>query len=67
MFENIIRNISRFITITSEEEKFFTDLLVCQSFPKKTILLREGEICQFEDIFIKDVSECIVWMITVQK
>lgn len=48
MFENIIRNITRFITITPEEEKKFTDLLVCQTFPKKTVLLREGEVCQFE-------------------
>jgi len=48
MFENIIKNITRFISITPEEEKIFTDLLSCQSFPKKTVLLREGEICQFE-------------------
>lgn len=48
MFENIIKNITRFITLTPEEEKVFTDLLVCQKFPKKTVLLREGEICQFE-------------------
>lgn len=48
MFDNIIRNITRFISITKEEEKEFTDLLVCKSFPKKTVLLREGEICQFE-------------------
>lgn len=48
MFENIIKNITRFITITSEEEKIFTELLECKKFPKKTVLLREGEICQFE-------------------
>ncbi len=48
MFENIIKNITRFITLTPEEEKIFTDLLVCEKFPKKTVLLREGEICQFE-------------------
>ena len=48
MFENIIKNITRFITITLEEEKIFTDLLACKTFPKKTVLLREGEICQFE-------------------
>lgn len=48
MFENIIKNITRFVTITPEEEKVFTDLLVCEKYPKKTILLKEGEICQFE-------------------
>ncbi|PIF46593.1 CRP-like cAMP-binding protein [Chryseobacterium sp. 52] len=48
MFENIIKNVSRFINISTGEEKFFTDLLTCQTVPKKTVLLREGEICQFE-------------------
>ncbi|WP_419870433.1 Crp/Fnr family transcriptional regulator [Chryseobacterium sp. CT-SW4] len=48
MFENIIKNISRFITLSADEEKFFTGLLTCQAIPKKNVLLREGEICQFE-------------------
>lgn len=48
MCENIIKNITRFITLTPEEEKIFTDVLVSEKFPKKTVLLREGEICQFE-------------------
>ena len=48
MFENIIKNVTRFISLSSEEEKIFTDLLVCETIPKKTILLREGEVCQFE-------------------
>lgn len=53
MFENIIKNISRFVILTSEEEKIYEDLLTLEKFPKKTILLREGEICQFEG-FIKE-------------
>lgn len=53
MFENIIKNVTRFITLSPEEEKIFTDLLTVQTFPKKTVLLREGEICQFEG-FIKE-------------
>ncbi|KPE52794.1 Crp/Fnr family transcriptional regulator [Chryseobacterium indologenes] len=48
MFDNIIKNITRFISLTPEEEKTFTDLLVCRTFPKKSVLLKEGEICQFE-------------------
>ncbi|SFN04423.1 cAMP-binding domain of CRP or a regulatory subunit of cAMP-dependent protein kinases [Chryseobacterium oleae] len=48
MFENIIRNVSRFIDLTEEEHKTFTDLLSCQTFSKKAVLLREGEICLFE-------------------
>ncbi|MBD3906100.1 Crp/Fnr family transcriptional regulator [Chryseobacterium sp. Ch-15] len=53
MFQNIIKNISRFITLTLEEEKIYENLLTLQKFPKKTHLLREGEICQFEG-FIKE-------------
>ncbi|MBP1163189.1 MAG: Crp/Fnr family transcriptional regulator [Chryseobacterium culicis] len=52
MFQNIIKNISRFVTLTQEEEKIYEDLLTLQKYPKKTHLLREGEICQFEG-FIK--------------
>ncbi|MET3536194.1 Crp/Fnr family transcriptional regulator [Chryseobacterium limigenitum] len=48
MFENIIKNVTRFINLSQDEEKFFTDLLTCETFPKKTVLLREGEVCQFE-------------------
>ncbi|SHE81193.1 Crp/Fnr family transcriptional regulator [Chryseobacterium takakiae] len=48
MSENIIGNVTRFIDLTPKEEQFFTDLLSLQTFPKKTVLLREGEICQFE-------------------
>jgi len=48
MFENIIKNVTRFITLSEKEEKFFTDSLTLQTFPKKTVLLSEGDICQFE-------------------
>jgi CRP-like cAMP-binding protein len=36
-----------------EEENIYEGLLTLQKFPKKTHLLREGEICQFEG-FIKE-------------
>lgn len=48
MSENIIQNVTRFIKLDPEEELFFTGLLTFQTFPKKTVLLREGEICLFE-------------------
>ncbi|WP_029296989.1 Crp/Fnr family transcriptional regulator [Chryseobacterium hispalense] len=48
MSENIIGNVTRFINLEPKEEQFFTDLLTLQTFPKKTVLLHEGEICQFE-------------------
>ncbi|RXM50547.1 MULTISPECIES: Crp/Fnr family transcriptional regulator [unclassified Chryseobacterium] len=52
MFQNIIKNISRFVTLTPEEENIYEGMLTLQKYPKKTHLLREGEICQFEG-FIK--------------
>lgn len=48
MFENIINNVTAYITLTEEEKKLFTSILIHQFIPKKTILLREGEICEFE-------------------
>lgn len=48
MFTNIIDNVSKYITLTAEEQTPFTDLLEFKTIPKKTILLREGEVCQFE-------------------
>jgi CRP/FNR family cyclic AMP-dependent transcriptional regulator len=48
MYSNIINNVSKCITLTAEEQAQFTDLLEFKTIPKKTILLREGEICQFE-------------------
>ena len=47
-FENIIRNITRHIALTDDEEQIFTGLLEEQYVPKKTILLNEGEICRHE-------------------
>jgi CRP/FNR family cyclic AMP-dependent transcriptional regulator len=48
MFTNIINNVSKCITLTAEEQTQFTDLLEFKTIPKKTILLTEGEVCQFE-------------------
>ncbi|WP_231433774.1 MULTISPECIES: hypothetical protein [unclassified Chryseobacterium] len=35
MYENIIKNVKRFISLSEEEEKIFTDYLTLQTFPKK--------------------------------
>lgn len=48
MFENIIKNVTRFVDLDEEEKERFTDLLTHGTVPKKTVLLREGEICKFE-------------------
>lgn len=48
MFENILNNVSKCISLTEEEKSIFTSFFEIKKFPKKTTLLREGEICQFE-------------------
>lgn len=47
-YENILNNVSKCISLTDEERKLFTELLTIRKVPKKTILLEEGEVCQFE-------------------
>ncbi|WP_343567636.1 Crp/Fnr family transcriptional regulator [Sphingobacterium sp.] len=39
---------SKCITLTEEEIQIFTGLLTVRKVPKKTLLLQEGEVCQFE-------------------
>ena len=48
MFENIVQNVSKWIALTDEEISSFTQLLESRTVTGKTILLRAGEICQFE-------------------
>jgi len=48
MFENILANISKVVSLTGEEEELLTSQLICRQIPRKTVLLRAGEICQFE-------------------
>ncbi len=48
MFQSITDNVSKYIHLTESEETLFQNFLEIRKVPKKTILLREGEICQFE-------------------
>ncbi|MCS4167744.1 MULTISPECIES: Crp/Fnr family transcriptional regulator [Sphingobacterium] len=48
LYENILKNVSKCITLTAEETEQFTGLLTAKKVPKKTMLLEEGEVCQFE-------------------
>jgi CRP/FNR family transcriptional regulator, cyclic AMP receptor protein len=48
MFENILLNVTRNITLTEDEKDTFTSLLEQKIVPRKTVLLRAGDICQFE-------------------
>ena len=48
MYDLILKNISRFITLSSEEEQYFTSLLKLKKLKKKQYLLQEGDISHHE-------------------
>ena len=53
MYSQINKNISRYVTFEKEELDIFNSLLEYKQVPKKTIMLREGEMCNFEVFVIK--------------
>ena len=53
MYTQINSNISRYVAFTPDELSIFDSLLECKSVPKKTILLHEGEVCNFEAFVVK--------------
>ena len=53
MFDNINSYISKCVPVAKEELEYFDDLLEYKKIPKKTVLLHEGEICNFEAYIIK--------------
>ena len=48
MFENINKNVSKSAVFTDKELSRMNELLQVKTFPKKTYLLQEGEVCNFE-------------------
>jgi len=48
MFEQIDESISRYIQLTAEELELFHSLLKYKKVRKKSFLLQEGEVCDFE-------------------
>ena len=53
MYEAIDRFIAKYITLTEEELAFFHTLLKHRKLKKKSFLLQEGEICDFEAFVLK--------------
>jgi CRP/FNR family cyclic AMP-dependent transcriptional regulator len=53
MFDNINHHILRCGPLTSGELEYFDELLEHKKIPKKTTLLHEGEVCNFEAYIIK--------------
>lgn len=48
MFEQINKHVTKCHTFSTEELKIFNALLKHKTVPKKTFLLQEGEVCNFE-------------------
>jgi CRP-like cAMP-binding protein len=48
MFEGINKNVSKSAVFSEKELERMNELLQVKHFPKKTYLLQEGEICNFE-------------------
>ncbi|WP_026705322.1 Crp/Fnr family transcriptional regulator [Flavobacterium soli] len=53
MYTQINNSISRYVSFTEEELNIFNSLLEHKKVPKKTIMLHEGEMCNFEAFVIK--------------
>ena len=53
MFEQLNTAISRYVGFNATELEVFDSLVAYQTVPKKTILLHEGEVCNFEAFVIK--------------
>jgi CRP-like cAMP-binding protein len=53
MFEAIDRFVATYIHLTEEELSFFHSLLRHRHVKKRTFLLQEGEICDFEAFILK--------------
>ena len=48
MYDILLKNISRFITLTPEEEQYFLSLLKLKRLKKKQYLHQEGDICRYQ-------------------
>ena len=53
MYAQINKSISRYVTFSQEELDTFNSLLEYRKVPKKTIMLHEGEMCDFEAFVVK--------------
>ncbi len=56
MFEAINSYISKCVPVAKEELDYLDELLEYKKVPKKTVLLHEGEVCNFEAYILKVVS-----------
>jgi CRP-like cAMP-binding protein len=52
-YEQIDNSISRYVEFTKDELDIFNSLLEYKKVPKKTVMLHEGEVCNFEAFVVK--------------
>lgn len=52
-YAQINRSISRYVDFTDEELEILNSLLEFKTVPKKTIMLHEGDMCNFEAFVVK--------------
>lgn len=53
MYQQLNESLSRYVSFSAEELEILNSLAVHKKVPKKTIMLHEGEMCNFEDFVIK--------------
>lgn len=53
MYLQIKQYLDNCVHLSNEQQDYFNDLLILKTFPKKKMLLSEGEICQFEAFIVK--------------
>jgi CRP-like cAMP-binding protein len=53
MFDAIDRFVAKYIQLSPDELEYFHSLLRHRKVPKKTFLLQEGEVCDFEAFIIR--------------
>lgn len=61
MYQAINQNVSKSVRFSSDELAIFNDILKFKTVPRKTFLLQQGEICNFEYYIVKGCirSYCI--------
>lgn len=52
-FESVIRNVCSIVELNKEELEWFTSILEAKSFGKKELVLKSGDICQYQTYVIK--------------
>lgn len=53
MYEQIDQSLSRYVSFSKEELEILNSLLEYRKVPKKTVMLHEGEVCNFEAFVVK--------------